>query len=415
MQDESTPRFHRPASEHSSARDMLRQPDGLVTRQQIKLHQQIRKGYLRRRAVDDKAHRTIIGMGADIDHGSAEPFIRHTGHGNKQLPIQKSRLSRAFELVELHRCSIARQAGLAKRIITVEGRAFTQMLVVLEPRLGNIVSMHSFIALLLFGLSLGSAIAEGARASAWVEFREARVRLVMLDTGPGETELKGGIEIRLMPDYKTYWRTPGDSGVPPVFDFSTTIGAKDARVAFPLPTRFDDGAGGVAWGYKKDVILPFTMLREDGTSPTVVLKLDFAVCGTMCIPLAAELKLPSQAARVQGVSEMIRLAHTRIPQRLEPETMRKMVRLVRRELGKSAAITLEIDHEAEGFDLFAEAKGHIEVGSVSMAAPGLLHIRLQLQAAPGMEGRFGTALLTFGTKKHALEGVMDLDGLPVAP
>ena len=55
--------------------------------------------------------------------------------------------------------------------------------------------------------------------------------------------LRAGIEIKLQPGWKTYWRYPGDSGVPPRFDFSGSENLKTAKVLYPAPHLFTDEAG----------------------------------------------------------------------------------------------------------------------------------------------------------------------------
>src|SRR6476661_4306539 len=58
----------------------------------------------------------------------------------------------------------------------------------------------------------------------------------------GARVFRAGVEIKLEPGWKTYWRYPGDSGVPPTFDFSASDNVKEATVLFPAPVRFPDGA-----------------------------------------------------------------------------------------------------------------------------------------------------------------------------
>ena len=57
-----------------------------------------------------------------------------------------------------------------------------------------------------------------ADASAWDGDQRAAVRLIA-GTQRGAVH-RAGIEIRLAPGWKTYWRYPGDSGIAPRFDFS---------------------------------------------------------------------------------------------------------------------------------------------------------------------------------------------------
>lgn len=95
---------------------------------------------------------------------------------------------------------------------------------------------------------------------------------------------RAGLSIALEPGFKTYWRDPGDSGVPPVFDWSGSRNVARVEVEWPAPRRFFDGVG---WsiGYKEDVVLPLRVVAQDAGAPVVLdLKLDYAICEKLCIP-----------------------------------------------------------------------------------------------------------------------------------
>ena len=55
--------------------------------------------------------------------------------------------------------------------------------------------------------------------------------------------LRAGIEIKLQPGWHTYWRYPGDSGVPPRFDFSGSDNVASVKVLYPAPHLFTDETG----------------------------------------------------------------------------------------------------------------------------------------------------------------------------
>ena len=74
--------------------------------------------------------------------------------------------------------------------------------------------------------------------------------------------LLGGIALQLDPGWKTYWRTSGDSGVPPRFDFSKSDNIEAVTVLWPAPMKFDDGAGGISLGYHDQIVLPLRIVRE---------------------------------------------------------------------------------------------------------------------------------------------------------
>ena len=110
-----------------------------------------------------------------------------------------------------------------------------------------------------------------------------------------------GIELKLAPGWKTYWRYPGDSGVPPRFDWTGSRNMRTADVAFPAPRRFSDGASGHSIGYKGGtVIFPVRVtLEAPGKATRLDLALDFAVCDTLCVPAQAQMSLEVTA----GASE----------------------------------------------------------------------------------------------------------------
>ncbi|MBY0363774.1 MAG: hypothetical protein K2X45_17845, partial [Phreatobacter sp.] len=110
---------------------------------------------------------------------------------------------------------------------------------------------------------------------------------------------RAGVEITLDPGTKTYWRTPGDSGVPPAFDWSGSDNVVDVAVDWPAPMRFPDG-NGFSIGYKTSVIFPLRVRPRDPSRPVrLTLKLDYAVCDQICIPAKAAATL----ALVQGSAD----------------------------------------------------------------------------------------------------------------
>jgi DsbC/DsbD-like thiol-disulfide interchange protein len=130
------------------------------------------------------------------------------------------------------------------------------------------------------------ARANAPASSAWSESFHSSLRLIRgSGTKPGE--YSAGIVLRLKPGFKTYWRHPGDSGVPPVFRFDGSQNLGEAVVHFPAPRRFDDGAGGVSFGYTgSEIVLPVT-IKARNPKQAVVLRLeaDYAVCEKLCVPV----------------------------------------------------------------------------------------------------------------------------------
>jgi DsbC/DsbD-like thiol-disulfide interchange protein len=105
--------------------------------------------------------------------------------------------------------------------------------------------------------------------------------------------LLGGIAFQLQPGWKTYWRTPGDSGVPPRFDFSKSENIEAVTVLWPAPLKFDDGAGGHSLGYHDQIVLPLRIVAKSTDKPvTLRADINYAVCEKLCIPVEASVELP---------------------------------------------------------------------------------------------------------------------------
>src|SRR3954469_6196822 len=134
-------------------------------------------------------------------------------------------------------------------------------------------------------------------ASPWQRDAHSAVRLLAGSrSGP---VLLGGIAFQLEPGWKTYWRTSGDSGGPPRFDFSKSENIEAVTVLWPAPVKFDDGAGGYSLGYHNPVVLPLRIVSKNADRPvTLRADINYAVCEKLCIPVeaSAELAIASVAS-----------------------------------------------------------------------------------------------------------------------
>src|SRR6202790_1378446 len=149
-----------------------------------------------------------------------------------------------------------------------------------------------------------SSLAIEARAedaSPWQREGHSAVRL--LGGSRSGAVLLGGAAFQLQPGWKTYWRTPGDSGVPPRFDFSKSENVEAVTVLWPAPTKFDDGGGGHSLGYHNQTVLPLRIVAKSADKPvTLRADINYAVCEKLCIPVQdnAELAFASVASTSDG-------------------------------------------------------------------------------------------------------------------
>lgn len=132
-----------------------------------------------------------------------------------------------------------------------------------------------------------------ASASPWDGDSHSAMRLIgaKARNEGGANIFRAGVELKLAPGWKTYWRYPGDSGVPPHFEFEQSENVKSVAVLWPAPLRFSDAEGNTI-GYKNNVVFPLRIEAKDPSKPvTLKLKFDYAVCERLCIPVEAKAGL----------------------------------------------------------------------------------------------------------------------------
>jgi DsbC/DsbD-like thiol-disulfide interchange protein len=198
--------------------------------------------------------------------------------------------------------------------------------------------------------------AAAADASSWDGDARSAVRLLAGSPLGADGALRAGVEVRLATGWKTYWRYPGDSGVPPVFDFSKSENVKSVSILWPAPHRFMDD-GGASIGYKGGVIFPVHVVPESPNRPaTLRLTLDYAVCERLCVPAkgAAILEL---ASRPSPHDSRLRAAEAQAPRQASVgEAAPFGIAAVRLEPGSPyPRVVVEIAAPATApLDLFAE-------------------------------------------------------------
>jgi DsbC/DsbD-like thiol-disulfide interchange protein len=181
--------------------------------------------------------------------------------------------------------------------------------------------------------------------------RHSEVRLL---EGPRSAESSSaGIEIELHDGWKTYWRMPGESGVPPRFDWSGSSNLASVEIAWPAPSRFLD-AGGETIGYKDRVVFPL-MVRPDasGKPITLNLKLDYAVCKDICVPAQAQASRELKGRATVEEQALIKVFEAQVPQASAAGLRVERVRIAGSK--DSPRLAIELDGKAvEDTDIFVE-------------------------------------------------------------
>jgi len=173
----------------------------------------------------------------------------------------------------------------------------------------------SLLAALFVALCIEPAAAEPA-ASEWVRTDQTQVRLVSAVTASGDAAaLRLGLQFKLEPGWKIYWRSPGDAGLPPKADWTGSRNLGPVTVHWPAPERFElfdlD-----TFGYGDEVVLPIdAQVQERGAPVALRMALDYLVCEKICIPYqtALRLDLPAGPAAPSEYAHLIDRYMARVP------------------------------------------------------------------------------------------------------
>lgn len=155
---------------------------------------------------------------------------------------------------------------------------------------------HMFTRLALT-LALGASLVRPAAAE------EGIGNPVTGEILPGWVQADGSrmaaIRLTLKPGWKTYWRSPGDAGIPPQFDWSGSTNLGGLRIIWPTPQILPQN-GMQTIGYTDVLVLPLAIApRVAGRPVELHAQLDIGVCHDICVPFALSLRgmLGDDAAR----------------------------------------------------------------------------------------------------------------------
>ena len=226
-----------------------------------------------------------------------------------------------------------------------------------------------------------------ADASAWSQDTKSAVRLIAGANDKASDKgapLRAGIEIKMQPGWHTYWRYPGDSGVPPRFSFAGSDNIKAATVRFPAPVLFSDG-GGQSIGYNDSVILPVTIVPNDPGKPVIArLKIEYAVCEKLCVPAEGKAELPVGAAP-STQDAALKQAEARLPKKVDAAALGLSLRRVNDAAKPLVAVDLKATGDAP-MQIFAEGPSPewaLPIPKPAHGAPaGRRHFGFELDGLP---------------------------------
>jgi DsbC/DsbD-like thiol-disulfide interchange protein len=229
---------------------------------------------------------------------------------------------------------------------------------------GNAKACRLFFTVPALGLLLfGGELRCEPLASSWALGSKSSVRLI--SGVPSRRLYSAGVEMRLDPGVITYWRNPGDAGVPPVFSFDGSENVANVTILYPAPRRLYE-AGTETFGYMGGVTFPLHVSPKDPSLPVnLIMKMNYAVCERICLPNMAEAKLtlapPGEAPLLSDVST-IAAAEADVPVLLSAKERDKTVSIIRDPSAPAPTWRLRVAKSAKDnaqdsatADLFAEA------------------------------------------------------------
>ncbi len=296
-----------------------------------------------------------------------------------------------------------------------------------------------FAAVALFGPQFMAELSAEPASSGWIAGKKSAARLIAApDAAQGS--YRAGVQIRLDADALTFWRSPGEAGAPPVFNFRGSENVKEVAVHYPAPQRIDDG-GVDAFGYRHFVTFPVDVKLADKSRPGVLsLSLDYAVCSKICLPVRANARLelppwaPPAASSAGGGAEdgpaepSFDAARAEVPRRLDAAERDSKVAIRREPDATRPTWRVKIHHaepEADAGppsaaartepDLFVEAQQGWYFESKKGEAPDEFLV-VQIEG-PSEEASVGMipVTLTLAQPRHSYEFAVDLKAAPVGP
>lgn len=170
----------------------------------------------------------------------------------------------------------------------------------------------------VFMLGLCPSLPLAAAETPWQDLASnARARLISTDQLSPQGTTMAALQVEMPASVKTYWRVPGETGIPTEIAVSGSAG--DAvRTFFPYP-QIDSRDGFLDFVYYGPITVPFEIPVGDAAS--ISLTVTMGICSDICVPAKAEFTLPlhfAQADRANGLRIRQALATTPLAWESEP-------------------------------------------------------------------------------------------------
>ncbi len=270
----------------------------------------------------------------------------------------------------------------------------------MSERPGNRLTAAIALTAALLGMLPGAQAAD----SAWVRSDYVEARLISATDATGDLAVVPlGLELRIKPGWKTYWRSPGDAGLPPKLDWAGSTNLKSADLAYPAPHRFEL-FGLQTFGYADHVVFPIAITPETQGRPLdLKAHAELLVCEQICVPQTVDLalSLPEGSASPSDEAQTIGKFSSQVPRK---DGAAGLNITAARDVTVDGKRALEISaRSVEPFtqpDVFAEVTPAVSLGAPQVTLNGdgkgaviLLPVAGELPAGTSLSGRDVTLTL----------------------
>ncbi|MCB1517164.1 MAG: hypothetical protein KDJ19_06065 [Hyphomicrobiaceae bacterium] len=158
------------------------------------------------------------------------------------------------------------------------------------------------LALLIIALFSAVPVADAAETQSLSMSDNASVRLVTSGQRLADGTMWAGIDIAMPPDTNTYWRVPGETGVPLVMDWNQSRNITDAEIIWPMPRRVVK-AGFTDYVYEGNTLFPVKLMMA-GSDAVWRAHLTLGICNEICVPVSVDLEIALNADQKDMASQI---------------------------------------------------------------------------------------------------------------
>ncbi|WP_180897504.1 protein-disulfide reductase DsbD domain-containing protein [Martelella soudanensis] len=238
-----------------------------------------------------------------------------------------------------------------------------------------------------------------AGQTAWAEDAGGRMRMIV--TAPDDNgTIRAALQVEPAEGFITYWREPGESGIPPQITVNGSNDVTLEAIAYPVPKRIDL-AGVTDMGYDGPVTFPLTLKAAPGTLPEIEVSAFIGLCKDICIPFQTTFEIASSTYADSAVdTAILAVAATTLPE--APSADFRVERAVNTGLALELALALPDPGNPE--ITLASSDGFIVKAPAGAMKDGFYTISIPLKSLPdGQDSIDGDWLLLAKAGGRAME------------